>query len=138
MPGNDIFPVLWRGHSDPGGSNSICPALSGDTQDVLALDVYAQANRFPGIGGDGTEAEIIGDRSLVDGFVLCIQATNDTSFFIQQHRNAGPLGLSHNMLFLDVPHLAVLILRQTGFHNSRQDRFFGKALFTGHVHSFYL
>ena len=82
--------------------------------------------------------EIIGDRSLVDGFVLCIQATNDTSFFIQQHRNAGPLGLSHNMLFLDVPHLAVLILRQTGFHNSRQDRFFGKALFTGHVHSFYL
>lgn len=48
---------------------------------------------------------------------------------MRQHRNVGHLGLSLNVLFLNVPNRAVPVLRQTGFHDLYQDCFFGENSF---------
>ena len=84
---------------------------------VLGLKVYDQANRFSRAGSNGAEADIVGDCPLINRFVLRIQAIDQRPFFIRQYRNAGHLGLALDVFFLNVPHRAVLMFCEAGFHD---------------------
>ena len=100
---------------------------------VLGFHVHNQANQLPGVRSNGAETDIVSDRSLVNGFVLRIQAADDASFLVRQHRNAGHLGLALDVLLLDIAHRAVPVLRQTGFHDPGQNCFFGEDSLAGRI-----
>ena len=159
VPGDGILPALWRVHADPDGVDLLdlfvmgtgeLPAVLGGNhaaaivyaafdqrisgvEIVLRLDVDDQADGLPGAGDDGAEADVVGHRPLVYRFVLGVHPVDDRAALVGQHRDGGYLGLALDVLLLDLAHRAVLILRQAGFHDPRQDCFLGQNTLAGRV-----